>query len=60
MNILKPPPRPPTIESRAFLLLLVVVTLAFGLILQPFYGGVFWGMVLAILFNKIEKKVALP
>ena len=57
MNILKPPPRPPTIESRAFLLLLVVVTLAFGLILQPFYGGVFWGMVLAILFNPLYRRI---
>ena len=57
MNILKPPPRPPTIESRAFLLLLVVVTLAFGLILRPFYGAVFWGMVLAILFNPLYRRI---
>ena len=30
------------LESRTFLLLLAVVTLAFGWLLLPFYGAVFW------------------
>lgn len=44
-------------ESWTFLLVLVAVTLAFGLILQPFYGAVFWGMVLAILFAPLYRRV---
>jgi len=42
-------------ESRAFLLLLVVVTLAFGWILWPFFGAVFWGVVMAILFSPLYR-----
>lgn len=55
-----PPPVPPrisTLEGKSFLLVLVAVTLAFGLILQPFYGAVFWGMVLAILFTPLYRRV---
>jgi predicted PurR-regulated permease PerM len=37
-------------EDRIFLLLLVVVSLAFAWVLSPFYGAVFWGAVFAILF----------
>ena len=44
------PPRSPAMENKWFLALLIAVSLGFGLILQPFYGAVFWGMVLAILF----------
>ena len=56
------PPAPSTpplhpLQSKAFLLLLVVVTLAFGVILLPFYGGIFWGMVLAILFAPLYRYV---
>ena len=51
------PPRPPSLENKAFLLLLVAVTLAFGLILRPFYGAVFWGMVLAILFAPLYRRI---
>jgi predicted PurR-regulated permease PerM len=38
------------LEDKTFLLLLVAVTLAFAWILWPFFGAVFWGTVLAILF----------
>ena len=41
------------IQQKAFLLLLTVVTLAFGWIIWPFYGAVFWGAVLAILFRPL-------
>ncbi len=40
----------PELQQKAFLLLLIVVTLAFGWILLPFYGAVFWGTILAIIF----------
>ena len=38
------------LEDKTFLVLIVAVTLAFAWILWPFYGSVFWGTVLAILF----------
>ena len=41
----------PEIQQKTFLLLLVTVSLAFGWILLPFYGAVFWGSVLAIIFT---------
>jgi predicted PurR-regulated permease PerM len=37
-------------QDRAFLVLLVIVTLAFAWILWPFYGAIFWATILAILF----------
>ena len=57
MNLPTPPPRPPNLANRTFLLLLVAVTLAFGVILLPFYGAVFWGVVLAILFNPLYRRI---
>lgn len=47
----------PALEDRTFRLLLVVVTLGFGWILLPFYGAVFWGLVLAILFAPLFRKL---
>jgi len=41
------------IEQKTFLLLLIGVTLAFGWILFPFYGAVFWGAILAMLFRPV-------
>ena len=32
-----------SLHYRTFLLLLVVVSIAFGWLLWPFYGAVFWG-----------------
>ena len=53
-----PPSNPqPLLEHKAFLLLLVGVTLAFGWILLPFYGAVFWGAVLAIVFAPLYRKL---
>lgn len=46
----------PALEARTFLLLLVAVTLAFGWILRPFYGAVFWGVILAILFAPFYRR----
>ena len=52
-----PPALPPALEQRAFILLLVLVTVAFGWILLPFYGAVFWGAVLAIVFAPLHRKL---
>lgn len=52
-----PPESPPALEQKAFILLLVLVSLAFGWILLPFYGAVFWGAVLAIVFAPVYRKL---
>jgi predicted PurR-regulated permease PerM len=41
---------PSSLENKTFRYLLIGVSLAFGAILWPFSGSVFWAMVLAILF----------
>ncbi len=43
------------IEGRAFVVLLVLVTLAFGWLLLPFYAAVFWAVILAILFAPLHR-----
>jgi predicted PurR-regulated permease PerM len=52
-----PTERPPALEQKTFILLLLAVTLAFGWILLPFYGAVFWGAVLAIVFAPLHRKL---
>ncbi len=47
----------PTLQSKVFFILLIVVTLAFGWILFPFYGAIFWGVVLAILFAPLYHRI---
>jgi len=45
------------LQNRAFLSLLAAVTLAFGAILWPFAGAVFWAVVLAILFMPLHRRL---
>ncbi|MFP5406529.1 MAG: AI-2E family transporter [Gammaproteobacteria bacterium] len=45
------------LEDKTFLILLISVSLAFGWILWPFYGAVFWGVVLAILFAPLYRRL---
>lgn len=52
---LTPPERTPAVETRAFVLLLVIVTLAFGVVLLPFWGAVFWGVIIAILSAPLQR-----
>ena len=47
----------PELQQRAFLVLLVVVSLAFAWILLPFYGAVFWASVLAIIFVPFYRRL---
>lgn len=51
------PPRkqPAELEARTFVLLMVIVTLAFGLIMLPFWGAVFWGVIIAILSAPLQR-----
>ncbi len=47
----------PEIRHKTFLTLLVLFTIAFVVILLPFYGAVFWAIVLAILFAPFYRKL---
>ncbi|MDB5763613.1 MAG: family transporter [Herminiimonas sp.] len=47
------------LQQKTFLLLLITVSLAFALILWPFYGAVFWGAILAILFAPLYRRLLL-
>lgn len=49
----------PLIEQKSFVALLIVVTLAFGWILLPFWGALFWAVVLAVLFAPLQRRLAL-
>lgn len=44
-----------TMQQRAFLLLLALVSVAFFWILIPFYGAVFWAVILAIVFRPLQR-----
>jgi predicted PurR-regulated permease PerM len=53
------PPRAPgslVLEDRAFLVLLVAVSLAFAWTLWPFSGSVLWGVILAIVFAPLYRR----
>ena len=51
------PQRSTRLESRAFVVLLIAVTIGFGWILVPFFGAVFWGVVMAILFAPVHRRL---
>lgn len=45
------------LHDKAFIGLLVVVTVAFGWLLVPFYGAVFWAVILAIIFHPLQREL---
>ncbi|MGJ9419185.1 AI-2E family transporter [Massilia sp. CMS3.1] len=45
------------LQQKFFLLLLALVTLAFIYILLPYSGAIFWGVVLAILFSSLHRRI---
>ncbi|TBU97433.1 AI-2E family transporter [Phytopseudomonas dryadis] len=47
-----------SLEKKAFILLLLIVSIAFGWILLPFYGAVFWAVVLAVVFAPMQRRLA--
>ena len=53
-----PPAPAPLLEDRAFLVLVVVISLAFGWILWPFFGVVLWSTVIAILFAPVSRRLS--
>ena len=54
MNAPEEPPQP-TLESRALGVLLVMVSLALGWILLPFFGTILWGAIIALLFAPLYR-----
>jgi predicted PurR-regulated permease PerM len=50
------------LEDKVFVLLLVLVSLAFAWILLPFYSAVLWGVILALVFAPVQRwfKARLP
>jgi len=46
-----------TLEDSAFLLLIIAVSLAFAWILLPFYGAILWGIVTAIVFVPLYRRL---
>jgi predicted PurR-regulated permease PerM len=44
-------------QDKAFLLLVVAVSAAFAYILWPFFGAIFWAVILAVLFSPIYRRL---
>ena len=57
MNRQHPSRRSRPFDDRAFLLLVVVVSVAFGWVVAPFFSAVFWSTVLAILFMPLHRRL---
>lgn len=47
----------PALQHKTFLLLLIAISVLFGWILLPFYGAIFWGVVLALLFEPLHHRL---
>lgn len=45
------------LEDKAFLLLLLAVSLAFFWVLRPYYGAVFWGAIFALVFSSLYARL---
>ncbi len=52
------PATAPALEDKAFLFLVVAVSLAFAWILWPFFGAVLWGIILAIVFGPLYRRLS--
>lgn len=46
-----------TLQSRAFIGVLIAVTIAFFVLLRPFYTAIFWAATLAVLFWPIHQRI---
>ncbi|MGE8185986.1 AI-2E family transporter [Pseudomonas sp. NPDC086278] len=48
-----------TLQNKSLVVLLFLVTLAFIWILLPFYGAVFWAVILGIVFAPMQRRIQL-
>ncbi len=46
-----------TVEYRAFIFVLALITLAFLTILQPFWSSIFWACVMTLLFFPLQRRL---
>ncbi|MFJ3487278.1 AI-2E family transporter [Pseudomonas sp. NPDC090202] len=46
-----------TLQNKTLMVLLILVTLAFIWILLPFYGAVFWAVILGIIFAPLQRRL---
>lgn len=46
-----------TVENRGFIIMLVLITLAFLAILLPFWSAIFWACVMALLFYPLQRRL---
>ena len=51
--------QPSKLEDRAFLVSLLAVSLAFFLVLKPFFAAIFWAGLMAILFYPVYRRLLL-
>ena len=49
----------PELQNKVFLLLLLIVTITFGMIIWPFNGAIWWAIFIAIIFMPLHT-VLLP
>lgn len=52
-------PRKLNLENGGFLTLVLVVTLAFAWLLTPYFGAILWGVVVAILFTPLYRRLTV-
>lgn len=45
------------LERRAFMLLLIAVSIAFGMVLLPFWGAIFWACAVAVIFSPLHSRL---
>ncbi len=55
----KPDNRTMRMQDAGFLALVLLVTLAFAWLLAPFFGAILWGIVVAILFAPVNRRIAV-
>lgn len=48
-------PRRFRFEDGSFLALVLIVTVAFALVIAPFFGAILWGLVLALMFSPVHR-----
>lgn len=45
------------LHKRTFLLLLIIITLLFAAVLQPFWGAIFWAIVITVIFAPLQTRL---
>ncbi|WP_088185631.1 AI-2E family transporter [Sphingobium sp. Z007] len=53
-----PPSRSYKLEDGFFLSLVILVSIAFAAVLEPFFAAVLWGVIVAVLFWPIQQRIA--